>query len=299
MEDKDSIRQNSDVAVIGVSRHRMGTDGNGITTLVAFQGCLLRCKYCLNKKCWESEDRFKHYTPQSLYDEIKVDDLYFRATSGGVTFGGGEPCLKANFIVEFRRLCGSDWKIRVETSLNVAKSLIEKLAPVVDEWIIDTKSRDNEVYKEYTGVNRKQMIDNLDYLVSIYGLNIPKNRIYLRVPVIPGFVDEEEAQESRQMFENAGFKNVEVFEYITEKDENQANIEGRGKLVCELLKVIRREVASSNGVKIAERDCDHKGECSGTCPLCEKETAELIKQLNGKNISVSKATLDRTNGFDI
>lgn len=35
----------------GVSRLRMGLDGRGVTTLVTFMGCQLRCKYCLNEQC--------------------------------------------------------------------------------------------------------------------------------------------------------------------------------------------------------------------------------------------------------
>ena len=34
--------------IIGISRHRIATDGEGVTTLVAFHGCTLRCQYCLN-----------------------------------------------------------------------------------------------------------------------------------------------------------------------------------------------------------------------------------------------------------
>lgn len=34
--------------VIGVARHRLATDGDGVTTLVAFHGCPLHCRYCLN-----------------------------------------------------------------------------------------------------------------------------------------------------------------------------------------------------------------------------------------------------------
>ena len=34
--------------LIGLSRHRIGVDGAGVTTLVAFHGCPLNCKYCLN-----------------------------------------------------------------------------------------------------------------------------------------------------------------------------------------------------------------------------------------------------------
>ena len=31
--------------IIGVVRHRLSTDGDGVTTLVAFHGCPLRCRY--------------------------------------------------------------------------------------------------------------------------------------------------------------------------------------------------------------------------------------------------------------
>ena len=44
--------------LIGISRLRMGTDGHGVTTLVAFHDCPLRCKYCLN--------------PQSLSTNTKI-----------------------------------------------------------------------------------------------------------------------------------------------------------------------------------------------------------------------------------
>lgn len=41
------------VPFIGIDRHRLGVDGVGVTTLVAFHGCPLRCKYCLNRRCLE------------------------------------------------------------------------------------------------------------------------------------------------------------------------------------------------------------------------------------------------------
>ena len=36
------------VPLIGIARHRLTIDGEGVTTLVAFHGCPLRCKYCLS-----------------------------------------------------------------------------------------------------------------------------------------------------------------------------------------------------------------------------------------------------------
>ena len=37
--------------IFGISRHRMGVDGKGVTTLVTFMGCPLKCRYCL--KCYK------------------------------------------------------------------------------------------------------------------------------------------------------------------------------------------------------------------------------------------------------
>ncbi len=41
--------------IIGLSRHRLSTDGDGVTTLVAFHGCLHRYLYGLNSqsKSWK------------------------------------------------------------------------------------------------------------------------------------------------------------------------------------------------------------------------------------------------------
>src|SRR5574344_2221516 len=80
-------------ALIGLSRHRIGVDGAGVTTLVAFHGCPLSCKYCLNPQALSPKRVWKRFTPEELFHKVKKDDLYFRATGGGVTFGGGEPLL--------------------------------------------------------------------------------------------------------------------------------------------------------------------------------------------------------------
>lgn len=84
--------------IMGISRLRMGTDGIGITTLVTFYGCPLNCVYCLNPQCRDKNTVRAEYSPVELMKIIKIDDIYFRMTDGGVTFGGGEPLLYSNFI---------------------------------------------------------------------------------------------------------------------------------------------------------------------------------------------------------
>ena len=79
--------------IIGIDRHRLTTDGEGVTTLVAFHGCPLHCKYCLNPQCLSPDGVLRTITPSELYSEVEIDDLYFVATGGGICFGGGEPLL--------------------------------------------------------------------------------------------------------------------------------------------------------------------------------------------------------------
>ena len=76
---------------IGFRRHCLTTDGEGVTTLAAFWGCPLRCQYCLNPHSLREGTKCEELTPTQLYDKVKLDNLYFLATNGGVTFGGGEP----------------------------------------------------------------------------------------------------------------------------------------------------------------------------------------------------------------
>lgn len=261
-------------AIFGISRHRLGVDGDGVTTLVTFHGCPLHCKFCLNPQCHESEENFPKYTPERLYEELKSDELYFKATGGGVTFGGGEPCLQSEFIKVFRRLCGPDWKLRGETCLNVRWPNIERLVDIVDEWIVDIKADNSDVYERYTGVRRDQALQNLYWLMSY----VPASKLLIRIPIIPGFVTEEDALHAKEWLEPRRHNRIEIFEYQLEKLHLGQN-DNSGKAKCNLLKEIRKELAEKNGIRILSRECTHQGACPGTCPLCEYEYQILLEGL--------------------
>ena len=66
---------------IGISRHRIGIDGNGVTTLAAFHGCPLRCRYCLNPHSLENEERCQLLTPEELYQRLAIDNIYFMVSA--------------------------------------------------------------------------------------------------------------------------------------------------------------------------------------------------------------------------
>ena len=197
--------------LIGISRHRLTTDGEGVTTLVAFHGCPLRCKYCLNPQSLHSEGIWKHYDCMQLYEEVRLDELYFLATHGGITFGGGEPCLQSDFIYEFRQLCGLEWQLSVESSLNVPQENIEKLLPVIDYYIIDIKDINNDIYQQYTGKENEKVLNNLHYLIE-HGKN---EQIIVRTPIIPVYNSESDVDNSIRLLKEMGITQFDRFTYKT------------------------------------------------------------------------------------
>ena len=197
--------------LIGISRHRLTTDGEGVTTLVAFHGCPLRCKYCLNPQSLHSEGIWKHYDCMQLYEEVRLDELYFLATHGGITFEGGEPCLQSDFIYEFRQLCGQEWQLSVESSLNVPQENIEKLLPVIDYYIIDIKDINNDIYQQYTGKENEKVLNNLHYLIE-HGKN---EQIIVRTPIIPVYNSESDVDNSIRLLKEMGITQFDRFTYKT------------------------------------------------------------------------------------
>lgn len=195
---------------IAVNRHRLATDGEGVTTLVAFYGCPLRCQYCLNPQCLQVNGVWRRLTPGELYSEVEIDDLYFIATGGGICFGGGEPLLYPDFIRTFSKLMNPEWKLTVETSLNVPLENIKTIATLVQMWYIDIKDFSPTIYNAYTGKDNTQVIRNLVWLAA----NGYADKVILRLPLIPDYNTEEDRLLSQQRLEALGFAHFDKFTYL-------------------------------------------------------------------------------------
>jgi pyruvate formate lyase activating enzyme len=201
------------VKIIGVARHRLATDGDGVTTLVAFHGCPLRCRYCLNPQSLGDSSRFRECSPAELYDETRIDELYFLATNGGVTFGGGEPGMHPDFIRKFRELCGQGWQINLETSLNVPTTNIEALLRVVNTLIIDIKDMNPDIYRSYTGQSNDLVLDNLRLIAE----SRRQSDCIIRIPLIPNYNTDADREASRSALEALGFTRFDLFTYQIRK----------------------------------------------------------------------------------
>ena len=198
------------IPLIGICRHRLTTDGQGVTTLVAFHGCPLRCKYCLNAQCLRNDGVWRRMDVQDILDEVMVDDLYFKATNGGVTFGGGEPLLRFEAIADFCQQCPSEWQIYIETSLNVERRALETVAPYIDHYYIDVKDMNPDIYRHYTSIDNSRVLENLRWLAD----HIDLGKVTIRLPHIPDYNTQADIDKSRQQLEAMGFRDFDCFEYI-------------------------------------------------------------------------------------
>ena len=199
--------------LLSLSRLRMGIDGPGVTTLVAGAGRPLRCRWCINQKLLR-EAKPALVSPQELIDRVRIDDLYFRASGGGLCFGGGESLLHADFIRAFRALCPPEWKLCAETSLAVPAEAVRTAAEAVDLFIVDCKDWNSDIYRRYTGGDGALMQANLRLLLELVG----PERVTVRVPLIPDYNTPEDQARSAEALKALGVTRLDLFSYIVRED---------------------------------------------------------------------------------
>lgn len=202
--------------LMGISRHRISTDGTGICTLLEFYGCCLDCKYCLNPQCKKVSPKLQYMSAKDIVDIAKKDELYQIATKEGITFGGGEPLLKYDFLMDslFGKY-GHFCHITVETTLQIMPGRLWDLDPYIDEYIVDIKDLNPHIYEAYTGIDGKEAVDllktNLRWLIE-HG---KASHITCRIPLIPGFNTPEDQQLSKKELEAMGITRFDLFRYQT------------------------------------------------------------------------------------
>lgn len=192
----------------GIERMRIDLDGKGVRSLIMMDTCYLNCRYCINKARVNRFPLVHQISVMGLTYALLKDVPYFMESDGGVTFGGGEPLLYSEYIHQFH-ISVPKISINVETSLNVEQKAVEALIEDVDEWIIDIKDMNPEIYFKYTDAYNDQVTANLAYLLS----HVNPEQIRCRVPYIHGFNTEDDVERSVMKLESMGIVRIERFEY--------------------------------------------------------------------------------------
>ncbi len=159
-------------------------DGPGIRTVVFFNNCPLRCKFCHNPEMQQEFNKLD-INYQKLYKLILSNKPYYK-NSGGVTFSGGEPLLSQKSMYKLvKKLKKENINIALDTS-GYSKKINLKLLKMFDYILLDIKSVYPDKFNYLTGGNI-ELVDNF-----INKLNEINTKVIIRVVIIPGINDTKE-----------------------------------------------------------------------------------------------------------
>ena len=120
--------------------------------------------------------------------KIAAQDRDFYDTSGGgVTMSGGEPLLQWEFVRDFFKKCkDAGFHTALDTTACCPWENMEQVLKYTDLILFDIKHMDPEKHEEKTGVSNELILENLNK-----ASNATTTKIWLRIPLIPGFNDSE------------------------------------------------------------------------------------------------------------
>ncbi|OCN05871.1 hypothetical protein A4S06_07460 [Erysipelotrichaceae bacterium MTC7] len=120
----------------------------------------------------------------SLMEEIAKDDDYYKASQGGVTISGGEPFDQYPALLAFcKRLKAANYHVAIETCGNFSDAQREAIDPYVDLYLLDIKHSNPNMIRDVCGGDGLRPLHHAKMLQP--------DKVIYRVPVIPGFNDDE------------------------------------------------------------------------------------------------------------
>lgn len=173
-------------------------DGPGVRTIIFLKGCFLRCRWCCNPESqrYDIETMISNgketvvgrdVTVKEVMDIIAQDLPYYRRSGGGVTLSGGEALAQPDFTEALLRACKEmNLHTAIETTAFADYSVIERILPYTDLFLMDIKHMDSDKHQRFTTRDNHMILENAERLAK------DAKELIIRVPVIPTFNDTDE-----------------------------------------------------------------------------------------------------------
>jgi pyruvate formate lyase activating enzyme len=128
----------------------------------------------------------KKMSVTEVMTEIEKDRIFYDQSGGGATFSGGEPLMQPEFLTALLDQCRAiGIHTAVDTTCYAEPQVLGEVANKTDMFLCDIKHMDNKMHKDFTGVGNEMILKNIRELAKA-GV-----KMIIRVPVIPGFNDDQ------------------------------------------------------------------------------------------------------------
>ncbi|UCD48746.1 MAG: glycyl-radical enzyme activating protein [Phycisphaerales bacterium] len=150
------------------------------------QRCVL-CGRCTAECPAEAREIIgRQMTVSEVMAEIRKDVIFYDESGGGATFSGGEPLMQPDFLLALLNRCRAESiHTAVDTTCHAKGELMQRVAAAADHLLCDIKHMDSGTHERYTGVPNDLILDNIRAMAEI------GERIIIRIPVVPGFNDDD------------------------------------------------------------------------------------------------------------
>lgn len=125
-------------------------------------------------------------TVEAVIREVQRDMVFYKNSGGGLTVGGGEPLMQYEFTAELLEAARAEGiHTALDTSGFAAEGALDRCARAADLILLDLKHMHPHRHREMTGVSLDVVCRNA-HDIAVLG-----KPIWVRVPVIPGYTDDE------------------------------------------------------------------------------------------------------------
>lgn len=151
----------------------------------------------------------EYMTVDEVLREVESDSLFYQHSGGGVTVSGGEPLVQWEFVYELLKACKEKGlHTALDTSGYSSWDRIERVLEYVDLVLFDIKHMDPKQHKKGTSKSNLLVLNNAAKIAA------RKMRLWLRVPLIPGYNDSRENIEKVAQFGiKIGAEKVSILPY--------------------------------------------------------------------------------------
>lgn len=170
----------------------------------------------------------RQVTVDEVVAEIEKDAVFHDQSGGGATFSGGEPLMQPEFLYELLLRCTArEIHTTVDTSCYAEPWVIERIVEHVDLFLCDLKHMDGEQHERMTGAGNELILANIRRLAAA------GNNVIIRLPVIPGYNDDERNIEATGRFVASlgGINRIDILPYHSGGRHKSARLVGEHELL--------------------------------------------------------------------